>query len=106
MFGGKTSRLIHQFSAESGQMADIVIASQGIRGIIRLEMSKGRILQRALKGTLIRIDKVGVLFLDYLHHLEQGGRMKQIVMIKQADIFTRSHLNSRICIGGNPQVFG
>ena len=57
MFGGKRPAWSINSLLKVDKWQIIVIASQGIRGIIRLEMSKGRILQRALKGTLIRIDK-------------------------------------------------
>ena len=63
-------------------MADVIVAPQGVRGIIRFECGAIRIFRFVMKRIFIRIDKIRILFANRPHDLKQRRRMKQIVMVE------------------------
>ena len=85
-------------------MADVIVASQRIRGVIRLEVRAERVLRFFVEGVFIRINKVCILFADRPHHLMEGCRMQQIVVVKQPDIVPCRHFKTGVCVPGNAQI--
>ena len=65
----EVSDLVQKFSGEYREVADVIVASERVRCIIRLEMRAKRVLRLLVKRILIRIDEVRVLFADGPHHL-------------------------------------
>ena len=98
-------RLRKQFAFEQAEMTDVIICAKRIQCIVRLKMQGDHIVDRvALKGCLITIDIIRILFVNCLAILVERRRMQNIIMVEQSDIISRCHSKARIGVTGNSFV--
>ena len=97
---------IQQLSGKNAEMTDVIICPQIVDGIIRLEVQGNHPVDvPAFEGGLITIDIVRILFIDHLYIFIKGTGMENIVMIKEADIFSCGQGKALIRVAGNALVF-
>ena len=83
-------------------MTNVIVGTQIIRRIVRFKMHGQHVINiGALKGGFITINIVCILLVDCLYIFKQNRGMQHIILIKQADIFTRCQLQAGIGIAGN-----
>ena len=87
-------------------MTDIIICPQQIQIEIRFKMRLKMFFQICCHFVLIRIKKSGLrIFIQFLYHLIQCIRRKQIILIQKTNIGSGSFLYRCICIFRNSSVF-
>ena len=81
--GTKQFVTIQQLSGKNAEMADIIVGSQVVRCIIRLEMHGQHMIDIAsLKSRFITVDVIRPLLIDCLCILKKHGGMQNIIMVK------------------------
>ena len=95
--------LQHRF-ADHGHMADIIIAHQVVRAVIRLIVRIHVPFAVLRNPVLIRIDHIRMLFRNAFRCPPQGIRRQQVVMIAQDDIFPPGQLQRFIGVSADAPV--
>ena len=105
-FRAEQGHTFQQFSVKSAEMTDVIIRPQIIRRKIRFKMQGDHVVDGliALKSRLITVNIIGSLFTDHLHILIKHTGMQHIVVVKQGNVITGSHIQTGIGIAGNPLV--
>lgn len=85
---------IQQGPVKGGEAVDIVAASQGVRGEVRLEQGVKGVPDRRAEGGLVGIDEVRPGAADLRHCLIQGGWVQKIPLAQQP----------KVCAGGHVQT--
>ena len=103
--GAEQLRPVQELSVEDAEMADIIVGTQVVHRIVRLEMHGQHLIDvPAPESGLITVNVVRIPLIDCLHIFVQGAWMKNIVMVKQPRIFPRCHFQTLVCIAGNTLV--
>ena len=96
---------LQQVSADYSQMADIVIADQVIRAVIRFVMGIHMPSAVLCNTVFIGIDHIRLLFLYPLCHLPQGIGAEQVIMVAEGYVFTAGILYRFIGVSADTLVF-
>lgn len=73
-------------------MADIIIGPQVVDSVVRFKMHGNHLVDVAVfKGGFITVNVIRIFLIDCLYIFKKHTGMQHIVMIKQADIFSRGH---------------
>ena len=105
VLGTEQPGLLQKILIKHGEVADIVVGPQVVRGIIRFKMQDNQIVKiRGGKGCLICIDIIRILLTDCLHTLKEQARVHHIIMVKKSNEITRCHGKAYIGISGNSQI--
>ena len=95
---------LQELLPESGEVADIVVGPQVVRGVVRLEMGIECVLRGFAEGVFVGIDQVRGPGGDDLHHLKEGGRVEQVVVVEQGVPVPGGHADTPVGIAGNAFV--
>ena len=105
-FGPVQLRPLQQLFIEHAEMTDIVVGTQVVDGVIRLEMHGDHLIHIAVfEGGFVAVDIIRVLFIDHLHIFIQHAGMKQVVVVKRRHEFSRRHFQTSVGVLRDSAVF-
>ena len=96
---------VEQRTGEAGQVGDVVAAAQIVGREIRLEVVAAELFQRSVEHNFIGIDKIRARLLDDLHTFKQRIRIKQVVVVKQDEVFAGRQRKPGRRVAGDALVF-
>ena len=99
-----TAHFCQQLCAEHAQVADVVVGTQVVDHVIRLEVVDRQMVDVALKGHLVGIHKVCPLLCDGPCHIPQSTGMQDIVVVQQSDVLALSKGKALIGVARNALV--